>query len=108
MCRIGSMCIRRLAPQRASAHACVASVGLCSVAIRVSLQPDLSEDEMPRLTHNSSGRFESRFLTVSIQRSPAVLLQGMEVLPAHAQRPSRNGAAPDTATRLRAKRRDEK
>ena len=34
---------------------------------------------MPRLTHNSSGRFESRFLTVSIQRSPAVLLQGMEV-----------------------------
>jgi hypothetical protein len=39
---------------------------------------------MPRLTHNSSGRFESRFLTVSIQRSPAVLLQGMEVTPSPA------------------------
>ena len=30
------------------------------------------------LTHNTSGRFESRFTTVKIGRSPAVMLQGME------------------------------
>ncbi|HMK43808.1 MAG TPA: phosphoribosylformylglycinamidine synthase [Dissulfurispiraceae bacterium] len=32
----------------------------------------------PRFIHNRSGRFESRFATVRIDRSPSVLLQGME------------------------------
>ncbi|MFA5354956.1 MAG: phosphoribosylformylglycinamidine synthase subunit PurQ, partial [Thermodesulfovibrionales bacterium] len=32
----------------------------------------------PRFIHNRSGRFESRFSTVKILPSPAVMLQGME------------------------------
>ena len=32
----------------------------------------------PRFIHNRSGRFESRFSTVTVQKSPAVMLQGME------------------------------
>ena len=31
----------------------------------------------PRFIHNSSGRFESRFATVSVMESPAIMLQGM-------------------------------
>ena len=34
--------------------------------------------EQPRFVHNTSGRFESRFSSVKIVKSPAVLLQGME------------------------------
>lgn len=30
------------------------------------------------LTHNRSGRFESRFVSVGIQKSPSVWLRGME------------------------------
>lgn len=30
------------------------------------------------LTHNKSGRFESRFVSVGIQESPSVWLRGME------------------------------
>ena len=30
------------------------------------------------LTHNTSGRFESRFVSVGIQASPSVWLKGME------------------------------
>ena len=30
------------------------------------------------LSHNQSERYESRFVTVKIQSSPAVMLQGME------------------------------
>lgn len=30
------------------------------------------------LTHNKSGRFESRFVSVSILPSPAIMLKGME------------------------------
>jgi len=36
------------------------------------------EQEQPRLVHNESGRFESRWSTVLVQRSPSVLLKGME------------------------------
>jgi phosphoribosylformylglycinamidine synthase len=32
----------------------------------------------PRFVRNRSGRFESRFSTVSIMRSPSIMLQGME------------------------------
>lgn len=30
------------------------------------------------LTHNKSGRFESRFVSVGIQESPSIWLRGME------------------------------
>ena len=36
------------------------------------------EAQQPRFVHNTSGRFESRWSAVQIQRSPAVLLRGME------------------------------
>lgn len=38
----------------------------------------LAEDAQPRLVHNTSGRFESRWATVKILESPALLLRGME------------------------------
>jgi len=37
----------------------------------------LSADEQPRLLENDSGKFESRFSSVQIQQSPAVMLKGM-------------------------------
>lgn len=38
----------------------------------------LADVEQPRFVHNASGRFESRFATVTIQPSPAIMLRGME------------------------------
>ncbi|MBN1628765.1 MAG: phosphoribosylformylglycinamidine synthase, partial [Thermoleophilia bacterium] len=38
---------------------------------------DLSDELKPRFVRNISGRFESRFSTVCIDESPAVMLQGM-------------------------------
>ncbi len=38
----------------------------------------IADDIQPRFIQNASGRFESRFTTVQIQKSPAVMLQGME------------------------------
>lgn len=38
----------------------------------------LPEAQQPRLLHNESGKFESRFASVAIQASPSVLLKGME------------------------------
>lgn len=38
----------------------------------------LPEAVQPRLLHNASGRFESRFSSVQIQPSPAILFKGME------------------------------
>ena len=38
----------------------------------------LPEDRQPRLLHNASGKFESRFSSVKIEKSPAVMLKGME------------------------------
>ncbi|KAI2509181.1 CobB/CobQ-like glutamine amidotransferase domain [Fragilaria crotonensis] len=38
----------------------------------------LPETSQPRLLHNDSGKFESRFCSVQIQPSPAVLFHGME------------------------------
>ena len=37
-----------------------------------------NDDVQPRFIHNNSGRFESRWSNVQIQKSPAVMLQGME------------------------------
>ena len=38
----------------------------------------LSDERQPRFVHNTSGRFESRWSTVRIQKSPAMMLKGME------------------------------
>jgi len=38
----------------------------------------ISDDLQPRFIHNQSGRFESRFSTVKILKSPSVMLKGME------------------------------
>jgi len=38
----------------------------------------LPQDKQPRFVHNDSGRFESRFSTLTVLPSPAVLLKGME------------------------------
>ncbi len=40
--------------------------------------PRLADDRQPRFVQNISGRFESHWLTVKIQKSPAIMLQGME------------------------------
>ncbi len=36
------------------------------------------DEKQPRFIRNQSGRFESRWLTVKIKKSPAIMLQGME------------------------------
>lgn len=38
----------------------------------------IPEEKQPRLLHNSSGKFESRFCSVAIQPSPSIMLKGME------------------------------
>jgi len=40
----------------------------------------LDADRQPRFVHNLSGRFESRWTTVKVQDSPAIMLKGMEEL----------------------------
>ncbi|MCK5475942.1 MAG: phosphoribosylformylglycinamidine synthase [Candidatus Pacebacteria bacterium] len=50
----------------------------------------ISDEKQPRFISNNSGRFESRFPTVEIQPSPAIMFKGMEgsrigVWSAHAQ-----------------------
>ena len=35
----------------------------------------LSDDKQPRFIHNASGRFESRWATVTILDSPAIMLK---------------------------------
>ncbi|DAZ94385.1 TPA: hypothetical protein N0F65_003249, partial [Lagenidium giganteum] len=42
------------------------------------LQKESSEPVLPRFIHNASGRYESRFVSVKIQKSKSILLQGME------------------------------
>jgi len=39
---------------------------------------DLTEEEQPRLLHNESGKFESRFSSVKIMDGPSIMLKGME------------------------------
>jgi len=38
----------------------------------------MDQDKQPRFIRNESGRFESRYPTVKIMPSPAIILQGME------------------------------
>ena len=40
----------------------------------------LAADKQPRFIHNTSGRFESRWTTVRVQDSPAMMLRGMSGL----------------------------
>jgi len=43
----------------------------------VSLE-GLNEEKLPRLLENTSDKFESRFCSVTIQKSPSIMLKGME------------------------------
>ena len=60
------------------------SLGVCNGCQLMALlgwipsNDDLPEAQQPRLLHNDSGKFESRFSSVTIQPSPAVLFKGME------------------------------
>jgi phosphoribosylformylglycinamidine synthase len=38
----------------------------------------ITDEMQPRFIHNASGRFESRFASVAIQKSPSIMLEGME------------------------------
>ena len=38
----------------------------------------LADEQQPRFVHNRSGRFESRWSTVRVEKSPAMMLKGME------------------------------
>ena len=40
----------------------------------------LEPERQPRFVHNRSGRFESRWVTVRVEKSPAIMLRGMEEL----------------------------
>jgi phosphoribosylformylglycinamidine synthase len=60
------------------------SLGICNGCQLMALlgwvpsTEGLPEAKQPRLLHNESGKFESRFSSVQIQKSPAVMLKGME------------------------------
>jgi len=65
----------------------VFSLGVCNGCQLMALlgwvpsaasDPELPLLDQPRFVHNASGRFESRFSSVEIGPSPAVLLKGME------------------------------
>ncbi len=58
------------------------SLGVCNGCQLMALLGWVPGEELegasqPRFVHNSSGRFESRFSTVRIDRSPAIMLEGM-------------------------------
>jgi len=60
------------------------SLGVCNGCQLMALlgwvpsNDGLPEISQPRLLHNDSGKFESRFSSVQIQESPAVMFKGME------------------------------
>lgn len=59
------------------------SLGVCNGCQLMALLgripwPGIVDSQRPRFIRNSSGRFESRFSTVQIQKSPALMLEGME------------------------------
>mmetsp|Transcript_2387 Transcript_2387/g.3381 ORF Transcript_2387/g.3381 Transcript_2387/m.3381 type:complete len:1089 (-) Transcript_2387:913-4179(-) len=60
------------------------SLGVCNGCQLMALlgwipsTESLPEKSQPRLLHNNSGRFESRFSSVVIQESPAIMFKGME------------------------------
>ncbi|MGB5881973.1 MAG: phosphoribosylformylglycinamidine synthase, partial [Thermoanaerobaculia bacterium] len=59
------------------------SLGICNGCQLLALLgwvpwTGIADEEQPRFVQNACGRFESRFVAVQIQQSPAVLLRGME------------------------------
>ena len=62
------------------------SLGICNGCQLMALlgwipsTESLPEDKQPRLLHNDSGRFESRFSSVKIEPSPAIMFQVRRVL----------------------------
>ena len=60
------------------------SLGVCNGCQLMALlgwvptNEGLPETSQPRLLHNASGKFESRFCSVQIQPSPAIMFKGME------------------------------
>ena len=60
------------------------SLGVCNGCQLMALlgwipnKDGLQEEKQPRLLENNSGRFESRFSSVQIQKSPAIMFKGME------------------------------
>ncbi|MEE9133055.1 MAG: phosphoribosylformylglycinamidine synthase [Gemmatimonadota bacterium] len=59
------------------------SLGICNGCQLLALLgwvpwQGIPDEEQPRFIQNRSGRFESRFAAVQIQKSPAIMLQGME------------------------------
>jgi phosphoribosylformylglycinamidine synthase len=59
------------------------SLGICNGCQLLALLgwvpwPGIPDAQQPRFIQNASGRFESRFVAVQIQKSPAIMLQGME------------------------------
>jgi len=59
------------------------SLGVCNGCQLLSLLgwvpwSGIADTDQPRFIKNSSGRFESRFLSVRVEPSPAILLDGME------------------------------
>jgi phosphoribosylformylglycinamidine synthase len=58
------------------------SLGICNGCQLMALLgwvpgEQLPDNQQPRFVHNVSGRFESRFSTVRIDKSPSIMLQGM-------------------------------
>lgn len=59
------------------------SLGICNgcqLAALLGIVPwrGIDMERQPRFIHNKSGRFESRFVNVRIEKSPAMMLSGME------------------------------
>ena len=60
------------------------SLGICNGCQLMALlgwvpcNAGLAEESQPRLLHNASGKFESRFTSVQIQKSPSIMFKGME------------------------------
>jgi phosphoribosylformylglycinamidine synthase len=59
------------------------SLGVCNGCQLMALlgwipRRGIADELQPRFIHNKSGRFESRFSTVKILKSPSIMLQGME------------------------------
>jgi len=58
------------------------TLGVCNGCQLLSLLgwvpwPGLADEQQPRFVRNASGRFESRFVSLAINQSPAIMLEGM-------------------------------
>lgn len=64
---------------------------------------DIDAEKQPRFVHNLSGRFESRWSTVKVGKSPALMLKGMEdlVFGIHVDHGEGHLAFPDSAVKER-------